>query len=42
MRLLIATLILAFLVIVDFARYHGHYSGQAADFVWHYAGKIGR
>ena len=40
MRELMLILIVAFLVIVDFSRYHGRYTGEATDFVRHYAGKI--
>jgi hypothetical protein len=40
MRLMIATLVVAFLAIVDFARYHGQNTGQVIDFVEYYAGKI--
>ncbi len=42
MREMIVILVVAFLVIVDFAKYHGHHTGDATDFVWHYAGKIVR
>lgn len=37
---MIATLVAAFLAIVDFDRYHGQHTGQVIDFVEYYAGKI--
>ncbi len=40
MREMMIILTVAFLVIVDFSRYRGHYTGEATDFVRHYAGKI--
>ena len=42
MRELLMVLTITFLVIVDFSRYRGHYTGEAMDFVWHYAGKVVR
>ena len=42
MREMIVILTVAFLVIVDFSRYNGHYTAEATDFVRHYAGKIVR
>jgi hypothetical protein len=42
MRELVIVLTVTFLVIVDFSRYRGHYTGEAMDLVWHYAGKVVR
>jgi hypothetical protein len=42
MREMIVTFVVAFLVIVDFAKYNGRHTEEAKDFVWHYAGKIVR
>jgi hypothetical protein len=40
MRLMVMTLVVAFLVIVDFAKYHGRHTGDATDLVWRYAARV--
>jgi hypothetical protein len=40
MRLMIATLVAAFLAIVDFDRYHGQHKGQVLDFVEYYTSAL--
>ena len=42
MRLLMTTLVVAFLAIVDLAKCHGYYSGQVMDMAWRYAHRVVR
>lgn len=42
MRLMIATLVVAFLVLVDFAKYRGHHTSETVNFVWRQASVITR
>ena len=39
MRLMIVMFVFVTLLIVDFGRFDGYYTGQAGDFVQHYVGK---
>lgn len=39
MRLMIAVFVFVALLIVDFGRFNGYYTGQVGDFVQHSVGK---
>jgi hypothetical protein len=40
MRLMIIAFVLATLVIIDYSRFHGYYTNEAADLVERYARKL--